>query len=363
MEHALPDVLRVPWPDADADPPAATDEALCRAAAVLAAGGLVAIPTETVYGLASVADDPAAVERIFIAKGRPATNPLIVHVADVAMAHALAARWPDTAARIVAALWPGPVTVVVPRAATVPDIVTAGGETVALRCPGHRVVRRLIERLGRPLAAPSANRSSRLSPTTAGHVFESLGARVDLILDGGVCDRGIESTVVDCSRAEPVLLRPGPVPAAELQRLLGRPVPLLAGDGGVARSPGRSRRHYAPRTPLELPADGARRVKELTRSGRRVGWLCLRPDAADSHAIASSSDAVVVPMPSEPDAYASRLFATLHALDRRSLDALVADPIPADPSWDAVRDRLRRAATPADADHAEEHTTDGDVAG
>ncbi|MFZ4731777.1 MAG: L-threonylcarbamoyladenylate synthase [Pirellulales bacterium] len=359
MEHALPDTVPVPWPDPSAEPPEATRAALERAVAVLAAGGLVAIPTETVYGLAAVAVDPAAVGRIFTAKGRQSTNPLIVHVADTAMAKSLAAEWPPVAERITARFWPGPVTVVVPRGPRVPEIVTAGGETVALRCPAHPLVRRLIAMLGAPLAAPSANRSLRLSPTTAGHVYESLGARVDLILDGGPCAAGIESTVIDCTATDPVILRPGPVTVDDLGRLLGRPVESAVDWGtGPARSPGRLRRHYAPRTPLEVTDDAPRRVRQLTRSGRRIGWLCLDPDAPATRAIAGSTDAVVVPMPADPRAYGSRLYATLHALDRRSLDVIVVDAPPEAPGWDAIRDRLERASATAGEDD-----TAGDDAG
>ena len=199
MARSLPEVLRVEWPLGHPTPPSSTDAALDRAVTVLRRGGLVAIPTETVYGLAADALDEEAVDGIFRAKGRPPSNPLIVHVANETMARELAADWPPVAAAIVAAFWPGPVTVVVPCAACVPSIVTAGGDTVAIRCPAHPLARRLIERAGMPLAAPSANRSERLSPTTAHHVLESLGNRVELILDAGPCDRGIESTVIDCT--------------------------------------------------------------------------------------------------------------------------------------------------------------------
>lgn len=353
MDHALPDTLPVPWPDGGAHPPAATVAALERAATVLRGGGLVAVPTETVYGLAALALDEAAVARIFTAKGRPASNPLIVHVADTAMARSLAAAWPDAAERLAAALWPGPVTVVVPRAAAVPDLVTAGGATVALRCPAHPVIRRLIAMVGAPLAAPSANRSLRLSPTTAGHVFESLGARVDLILDGGPCSAGIESTVVDCTAAEPVVLRPGPVAAATLATLLGHPVAAAGDRAGVARSPGQLRRHYAPRTPLEVAADAPRVVRRAIRAGKRVGWLCLTPDAPATRAVAGSTEAVVVPMPAVPQEYGARLYALLHALDRRSLDLIVADAPPAEAAWDAIRDRLTRASSPDETGDAD----------
>ena len=335
-----------------ADPPARTAEALARATAILAEGGLVAIPTETVYGLAADALDADAVARIFAAKGRPASNPLIVHVSGVAMARSLAASWPDAAARITAALWPGPVTVVVPGSAAIPPAVTASGRTVALRCPAQPLARRLIEQLGRPLAAPSANRSEQLSPTTAGHVLEGLGNRVDLILDGGPCGRGIESTVVDCTTTPPRILRPGPLAAAELAATLGGPVAsdLPAGlppTDEPARAPGGHPRHYAPATPLEVTSRGADRVESLVRAGAAVAWLTLRPDAPEVRAIAATPLAIVVPMPASPEDYAARLYATLHALDRRSPERIVVDAPPDTEAWHAVNDRLRRASAPA----------------
>jgi L-threonylcarbamoyladenylate synthase len=349
MARPLPEILRIEWPADQTSPPAATDAALDRAIELLRRGGLVAIPTETVYGLAADALDEEAVDGIFRAKGRPASNPLIVHVADEAMAKSLARHWPPAAATIAAAFWPGPVTIVVPRAACVPDIVTAGGDTVALRCPAHPLARRLIERSGIPLAAPSANRSERLSPTTAHHVLESLGNRIDLIIDGGPCERGIESTVIDCTTSPPRILRPGPLDASALQAVVGAVAHADHSSGTeLARSPGQRERHYCPKTPLELPSDAPSRVAALLSGGQRVGWLVLNPtDAARS--LAASKDLVAVPMPHDPAAYARHLYATLHALDQRQLDRIVADPPPADDAWRAVRDRLGRAASPCNA--------------
>jgi L-threonylcarbamoyladenylate synthase len=350
MARPVPDIVRIDWPAGTPAPPAATDAALDRAAAVIRGGGLVAIPTETVYGLAADALDADAVDGIFRAKGRPATNPLIVHVADAAMARSLAAAWPAAAERIAGSLWPGPVTVVVPKGPRIPEIVTAGGPTVALRCPAQPLTRRLIERSGVPLAAPSANRSEQVSPTTAHHVLEGLGARVGLILDAGPCERGIESTVVDCTTSPPRILRPGPLSRAELEAAIGGPVawpadhePAGGPASAPARSPGSRRRHYCPRTPLELPADPAARVTELLAAGKRVGWLVLQArDLAGS--LAGSLELVAVPMPADPAGYARILYATLHALDQRQLDRIVVDPPPADEAWRAVRDRLGRAA-------------------
>ena len=352
MRRPLPDVLRCPWPPGSIEPPAPTEDALARAVAILAEGGLVAIPTETVYGLAANALDADAVARIFTAKGRPAGNPLIVHVSGVEMARSLAASWPDSAARLTEALWPGPVTVVVPARSAIPPAVTAGGPTVALRCPAQHLARRLIERLGRPLAAPSANRSERLSPTTAGHVLEGLGNRVDLILDGGPCGRGIESTVVDCTTSPPRILRPGPVGAAELSAVLGGPIEAHAPGApsqtaAPARSPGGQARHYAPATPLEVTSRAAERVEALVQAGAAVAWLTLRSDDPAVRAIAASPLVVVVPMPASPHDYAARLYATLHALDRRSPERIVVDAPPDTEEWRAVNDRLARASAPA----------------
>ena len=346
MARPLPDILPVPWPAGLAAPPARTEEALARAAQALASGGLVAIPTETVYGLAADALDAEAVDRIFAAKGRPAANPLIVHVADIGMARALAADWPQAAEQITTRLWPGPVTVIVPRGPRVPDTVTAGGDTVALRCPGHPLTRLLLETLDEPLAAPSANRSLSVSPTTAPHVLDSLGNRVDLILDAGPCTHGIESTVVDCTVDPPLILRHGPLTAGKLAEALGAPVAAGAARpvAGPARAPGQLARHYAPRTPLELSADAPRRVAALLGVGRRVGWLTTAADAPTTRHLAASHDLVIVPMPAEPDAYAAMLYAALHALDKRELATIVVDTPPDTDAWHAIRDRLTRAS-------------------
>jgi len=347
MPRPLPDVLPISWPAGTAAPPAQTVAAVERAVRILDGGGLVAIPTETVYGLAAVATDADAVGRIFTAKGRPAMNPLIVHVADEAMARSLAADWPVSASRLTAAFWPGPLTVVVPRGPRIPDIVTAGGDTVALRCPGHPLTRLLLETLHAPLAAPSANRSLSLSPTTATHVLDSLGNRVDLILDAGPCAHGIESTVVDCTVDPPLILRPGPLAAATLAGALGAPIAAGAvqPDTRPARAPGQLARHYAPRTPLELSEDAPNRVAALLAAGRRVGWLTTMAGGLQARRLAAARDVVIVPMPDEPVAYAAMLYAALHALDKRDLAAIVVDTPPDTDAWQAIRDRLMRAST------------------
>ncbi len=311
---------------------------------MLARGGLVAIPTETVYGLAAVAIDPDAVRRIFEAKGRPPRNPLIVHVADIDAARALARSWPQSAERLARRFWPGPLTVVVAKREIVPDVVTAGGDTVAIRCPAHPVARRLLERLGRPLAAPSANVSLSVSPTTARHVAESLGERVELILDAGPCDRGIESTVVDCTTSPPRILRPGPIGRAEVEAAIGEAVVDGGATDAILRSPGLTGRHYAPRAPLELSADAPKRAAELVGMGRRVGLVTTDAAFAGEGRRAGAGQLVVRTLPDDPAGFARELYAALHDLDAAEVDAIVVEMPPHDEAWRAVLDRLRRAA-------------------
>ncbi len=316
---------------------APTPAALAEAARVIRSGGLVAFPTETVYGLGANALDGDAVEKIFAAKGRPASNPLIVHVASEAAARGLARRWPETAARLAAAHWPGPLTLVVEKTGAIPDRVTAGGTTVALRVPAHPVALALLQQSERPIAAPSANRSEEISPTTARHVAESLGPFVaDLIvLDGGACTVGIESTVVDVTGEEPVVLRPGVLllpgspsaaAAAGENRPAGRAARSAPQDPAPARSPGQRARHYAPRKPLRLMRAGE--PEETPRPG----------------------DARLV-LPPSPEAAAQVLYAELRRLDAEPTVTriLVAEPPPG-PAWDGIRDRLRRAAARAGED-------------
>ena len=351
---ALPILATINWPEGAGTPDPATAAALTAAAEKLANGQLVAIPTETVYGLAADAMDPDAVAQIFHAKGRPATNPLIVHVSDESMAQTLVSQWPDIAQKAAAAFWPGPLTLVVPKADAVPDIVTAGGRTVALRCPSLNVTHQLIKLSQRPLAAPSANRSEAVSPTTAHHVLEGLGNRIGMILDNGPCEHGLESTVLDCTVNPPKILRPGPISAVQLEQTLGIKICSSeaetggAGQGSEAdtalRSPGTQPRHYAPQTQLTLSKDAPSEIPQLIHEGHRVGWLCNSPEDNAVQTLAASPDVLVIPMPSDPAGYARSLYATLHALDQRGLDRLIVDAVPPGPEWAAVRDRLKRAA-------------------
>ncbi len=316
--------------------------AIARAAAVLRAGGLVAFPTETVYGLGANALDATAVGRIFAAKGRPAHNPLIVHVAAVGDAGRVAASWPESAARLAARFWPGPLTLVLPKRPEVPATVTAGGPTVAVRVPAHPIALALIRAAGAPVAAPSANRSGYISPTRADHVLRGLDGRIDMVLDVGPVPGGIESTVLDLTSEPPRLLRPGLVSPAEIEAILGpvaRSAPAAAPAESPLPSPGMLSRHYAPRAPLELAdGDGRASVEELRRAGLRVGWLAF--GGADLAGV------TVVAMPADPDGYAARLYAALHALDGAGVDRIIVARPPESDEWLAVRDRLRRAAAP-----------------
>jgi L-threonylcarbamoyladenylate synthase len=312
-----------------------------RAAEVLRQGGLVAFPTETVYGLGASALDPAAVARIFAAKGRPATNPLIVHVPDSDVARRLVASWPERAQRLAEHFWPGPLTLVLPRAAVVPDVVTAGGPTVALRVPAHPVAHALLRACALPLAAPSANRSTQLSPTRAEHVLSGLAERIALVLDAGPTTGGLESTVLDLTTEPPRLLRPGLVTLAQLQEVVG---PVAHAEPSApqlpARSPGQMAKHYAPRTPLELIAgNGRAHVETLLHQGLRVGWVTFI-----SRAEGAAPAAIAVVLPDDAQGYSARLYAVLHELDARGLDRIVLDLPPSTDAWLAVHDRLRRAA-------------------
>ncbi len=312
------------------------DPSLREAAAVLAAGGLVAFPTETVYGLGADGLNPEAVARIYAAKGRPATNPVILHVADVGSARPLVAHWPEAARVLAERYWPGPLTLVLPASEVVPAIVRAGGPTVALRCPAHPVAQALIRAVGRPLAAPSANRSQHLSPTLAEHVASSLGGAVDLILDGGATQAGLESTILDLSGTRPRLLRPGPVTPAELEALLGA-VDIWEGAvqaGARQDAPGMAERHYAPRARLELVAPGA----GLSSASGRVAYVGI----GALPALPAGVRGVLLPM--DAKVVAARLFALLHELDDAGFTRIVMERPPSDEAWLAVRDRLQRAS-------------------
>lgn len=327
------------------DPEEPEAAVVARAADHLRAGGLVAFPTETVYGLGASGLDPEAVERIYRAKDRPPTNPLILHVAGPEAARELASEWPDAAEALARAFWPGPLTLVVRRREGIPDIVTAGLATVGVRVPGHPVALALMRTADLPVAAPSANPSGRTSATTADHVLRAFPGLEGLLLDAGPTPRGIESTVLDVSGERPTLLRPGSLSVEEIEAVVG-PV-ARAGEGpgpGVAHpSPGMQERHYAPRAELRVVGwdphsreAAARAVREEVAAGGRVGALLLAPaPGLPFHH--------PVPMPPEPEAYARHLYATLHALDDLGCSLIWVDPVPPGPEWEGIRDRLRRA--------------------
>lgn len=327
------------------DPDAAT---LDEAAEIIRSGGLVAFATETVYGLGADATSAAAVNRIFEVKERPDFNPLIVHVADRAMARACAADWPGVAETLAERYWPGPLTIVVPRASTIPDAVTAGRASVAIRVPATLVARAIIDRAGVPIAAPSANRSGGVSPTRASHVLEDLGGRIDLILDCGPTTLGLESTVVDLTTRTPRILRPGPISQHELEHVLGTVhVREAAFDDCDAHpaSPGQLAVHYAPRTRAVRAAASA----ELDDFAwpAKCALIVVGPydELPDLPATLRRFD---LPTPEE----ASRdLYEVLRDCDRLTLDLIVVLPPPDRPEWHAVRDRLRRATRPMVSGH------------
>lgn len=306
-------------------------------------GGLLAFPTETVYGLGARADDDRAVAAIYAAKGRPADHPLIVHVASPEAATAFCAEWPAPAAVLAAACWPGPLTLIVTRRAGIAAAAAAGQPTIGLRCPAHPVAQALLaacERLGVPgVAAPSANRYGRISPTRAAHVRDEFGDAVP-VLDGGDCAVGVESTIVDCTAEPPVLLRPGGIPRRRIEALLGHP---LAGRRASSpRAPGSLASHYAPRARLELvePAD-------LPAAALRTGNMGTHVVAIYSRTVPAQPLAGVAAwrrMPGDPEAAARELFAVLRELDAAGVERILVEMPPPEPAWEAVRDRLSRAA-------------------
>lgn len=312
-----------------------------RAAQFLRAGGLVAFPTETVYGLGANALDAEAVARIYAVKGRPGTSPLIVHVASIDMAQSLVANWPENANRLARRFWPGPLTLVLEKQLenqpVIPAIVTAGLPTVGLRMPAHPIALALIRAAGVPLAAPSANRFGELSPTTADHVRRSLGNAVDFILDGGPCQVGIESTVLSLTEPKPILFRPGGISRTELEAIIGPVVSAQEVQAGALRTgahpaPGLHPRHYSPRTTLYLVSNG-----KLPAQGRGIYLQHASPP--------NRPDIKTIQMPTAVADYAAALYEKLHEADTANVDWIAVDLPPNAPDWEAVQDRLRRAAS------------------
>ncbi len=308
-----------------------------KAVALLNAGELVAFPTETVYGLGGDANNPEAVARIFAAKGRPTSHPLIVHVSNLAAAGRYAEVMPEPALRLAEAFWPGPLTLVVPKAASVHPAVTGGQASVALRAPAHPVARALLAAFGRGIAAPSANRYGRISPTRAADVHEELGSSVALVLDGGDCEVGLESTIVACLDGRVTLLRPGAVSRPQIVDVVGR---LCEADASSPRAPGRERSHYAPRTPLVLVEGDAlnAEIERGLRSGEALAVL--------TYAVAPIAPDRITwrPLPAEPSRYGQALYATLRALDRSGATRILVEAVPATEAWAAIADRLSRAS-------------------
>jgi L-threonylcarbamoyladenylate synthase len=295
-----------------------TETSLTRAAQIIRDGGLIAFPTETVYGLGANALDPEAVKRIYEAKGRPFASPLIVHVADEPMARSLAADWSEIARRLAARFWPGPLTLVVKKAPAVPDLVTAGLDSVGIRVPAHPIALALVQRAGVPIAAPSANRFMQVSPTTAEHVYAAFGATIPLVLDGGPSPVGIESTVVSLKRNPPAILRPGMITRTDLESATGVRWEHETVLPQISESPGLHARHYAPHTPLYVLESGAPRP---SGSGR------------------------LIDMPSDPRRYAAQLYAELRNADNEGWDWIAVEKPPDSPEWEGILDRLTRAST------------------
>ncbi len=296
-----------------------TSDELDRAAEIIKRGGLVAFPTETVYGLGANALNRDAVARIFAAKNRPLASPLIVHVSGETMARTLVSDWPERAHLLAEKFWPGPLTLVLKKAEIVPDVVTAGLDSVGVRMPSHPVALELIRRAGVPIAAPSANRFTEISPTTAAHVRHSLGDAVDMILDAGPTQVGIESTVASLRRDPPVLLRPGMISRQQLEEATRTAWDLGEDAPEVMESPGQHARHYAPRTPLHLLQS-----RLQTPGGRGV----------------------ILELPEDSVGYAAGLYAALHAADHEGWDWIGVVEPPDEPEWAGIRDRLRRASSP-----------------
>ena len=321
-----------------------TEADYARAVELLRAGELVAFPTETVYGLGADAANPAAVAKIFAAKGRPADHPLIVHLAGHDAVDHWAEAVPDVAWELMETFWPGPLTLILKKQAWVPSTVTGGQDTVGLRMPGHPVALELLRRFAAVagehagIAAPSANRFGRISPTTAAHVQEELGERIQLILDGGPCKVGIESTIVDCSRNEPVVLRPGHIAPAHLEAVLGRQ-PAIETASGAPRVSGSLAAHYAPQTPMRLIA--GQRLLDYLNAQRHKGDRCgvighsQPPQAGMPHLWRM--------LPADPVGYARDLYAALREMDQAGVSAIVVESLPEETAWAAVTDRLRRA--------------------
>ena len=313
-----------------------------RAADMLRAGELVVFPTETVYGLGADASNPLAIAKIFAVKGRPADHPLIVHLPDASHLDRWALDIPEAAHELAIAFWPGPLTLILKRQPSVSDAVTGGQDTVGLRVPNHPLALQLLREFKGGVAAPSANRFGHISPTTAAHVREEFGDAVAMILDGGPCAVGIESTILDLSGSEPRILRPGMLDTEAIGAVLGR-CPEFGGQPNAPRVSGSLEAHYAPRTPLQLiaAADLEEAARQALDAGRRIAVLAAQP-VARSH-----ENLAWCPVSADPTQFAHDLYARLRELDAMGCDLILVAAPPADEAWRAVTDRLRRAAAGA----------------
>jgi L-threonylcarbamoyladenylate synthase len=323
-----------------------------KAVEILKHGGLVAFATETVYGLGADATNPEAVAKIFLVKGRPPTNPLIVHVVDEAVAKQYVADWPETAGRLARAFWPGPLTMVLPKGRQIAAAVTAGLETMAIRCPDHPLAAELLREFGGPVAAPSANRSTRVSPTTAEHVRQDLGDAVELILDGGPCRVGIESTVIDLTTAKPRILRLGSVGREGIEEIIG-PIEVQNGvvdDCSPSKSPGQQAIHYAPVTPAFRIGVGDEHDLSCfsgDRLGRKAIFLIIHGSELSKELLNRADRDAIVELPSDAGEYGRRLYAALRDADNRKADVIWIEVPPRGQEWDAARDRVNRATRAA----------------
>lgn len=317
---------------------APTPAEIARAAAILRSGGLVAFPTETVYGLGADADNEAAVRKVFSAKGRPADHPVIVHVADASQIESWTENIPDPAQRLGKVFWPGPLTLILRRSSRAKDVVTGGLNTVGLRVPSHPVAQALLREFGGAIAAPSANRFGRVSATRAEHVRSEFGDELEMILDGGACEVGLESTIVDCSGDGPVVLRPGAITREQVEAVCG---PLLSEDTNLTRCSGRLESHYAPRALVEIvsAADLPNRAAELVREGKNVAVL-------GEPSLPLPSGVVLIPWGLDHASQAQSLYAALRQVDELGCEIVLASPPDPAGLGAALWDRLQRAAGP-----------------
>ena len=327
--------------------PVLFDAAVIRAAELLRACEVVALPTETVYGLAANALDEKAVAKIFQIKGRPANNPIIVHIAGVEMARRCVKTWPDPAEQLARAFWPGPLTLVLPRAKEIPGIVTAGGTTVGVRWPGHPFIQAVIRECGFPLAAPSANLSGQVSPTNAGHVRRQLGGKISLIVDGGQARVGIESTVLDLMVSPPRVLRPGMIHAESLAAVTGKirsqKSEVRSKNSKALPSPGLLKKHYSPKARLFVLnwRDGADLRSQLSTLNPQPSTCFV---IAHTHIPAGENFARVSVIPHDAEAFARAIYAELHRCDAAGANLIVVEATPESPEWSGIADRLRRAS-------------------